>query len=119
MKKSIFLFLFPLVFLNCSKKTGDGPPTPDQLSSHTWYVAASGQDNYARSAGSPFKTINHALSLAVPGHTVMLRGGTHNEQISLPPSGHPRKNITAKAYPGQKPPIHRNNQILTGHQAPR
>jgi hypothetical protein len=116
MKTSIFLPLFSLLFLNCSKKSSD-EPAPELFSPHTYYVAATGADNGAGAAGSPFRTITHALSLVVPGDTVMLRGGTYAEQISFSRSGLLGKNITVKAYPGETPVIDGSNVSVAGWQA--
>ncbi len=76
--------------------------------SATYYVASSnGNDAFAGNIGFPFKTITKAVSVAVPGDIIYVRGGVHvyNTRISIASS----KNgtITNKyyllAYPGERP----------------
>src|SRR5580765_8935080 len=115
MKRNILTVVLAIVFLNCSKK--NGMASPDDQGPHVYYVSASGADNTAGSAASPFRTLNHALGLVVPGDTVILRGGSYYEQVSFPKSGLAGKNITVKAYPGEKPVIDGSHTTVAGWQA--
>lgn len=85
--------------------------------SHSYYVAANGNDGNSGTMDAPLKTIDHALSLTVPGDTVMLRGGVYYGQISFPKGGIKDKNITLKAYPGERPVLDGSNIIVSGWQA--
>lgn len=54
------------------------------LFSQTIYVAPSGNDGSGDgSAGNPFRTITHAVNIAVPGNTVQLGSGTYNELVVI------------------------------------
>jgi hypothetical protein len=57
---------------------------------------------------------NLATKLAAlqPGDTLLLRGGTYNEGLSLPRSGGPGKMLVIRAYPGEKPIISTSEKVL-------
>jgi len=99
-----FLFLAgALCFLNCSKGAGD--PGGESRSVHVYYVSVSGNDGGTGVIGAPLRTINHALSLTVPGDTVIVRGGTYSEKVVVSRTGAAGKYITLKAYAGETPVI--------------
>ena len=57
-------------------------------SAQDYYVDVTGSDaNDGLSMSAPFRTVQKAADLAVPGSTVHIRGGTYREQVSLPRSG--------------------------------
>jgi hypothetical protein len=94
--------LSAMILFSCSKKTA-APSSESALRTHTYYVAVSGNDANAGSAGAPLKTINHALSLTVPGDSVIVRGGTYSEKVLISRTGAAGKYITLKAYAGETP----------------
>ncbi len=65
----------------------------------TYYVAKTGNDANACTQVSPCLTITHAYSLAVPGDTVSVSGGTYNESLSLNRAGSSSSPITVQGYP--------------------
>jgi hypothetical protein len=63
------------------------------------YVAASnGSDSASGSATAPLKTIAAAISKAVSGQTIVVRGGTYHESLTVPAT---RSNLTIQAYPNE------------------
>ena len=103
--------------LACSKKSSNPTTSGGSNKPSTWYVSVSGSDANAGTVALPFKTINTALTWANPGDTVMLRGGTYNGTVSFSRSGTAGKNITVKAYPGEKPVLDGSNISISGWQA--
>ena len=81
--------------LFCSASCGAG-------SAQDYYVDATGSDaNDGLSTSTPFRTVQRAADLAVPGSTVHIRGGTYREQVSLPRSGTTGAPIIFTAYNGE------------------
>jgi hypothetical protein len=69
----------------------------------TYYVSANGGDDDAPgSLDEPFRTIQHAASLAEAGDTVLIRGGVYRETVAPENSGSAGAPITFKAYNGEK-----------------
>lgn len=82
------------------------------LLSHTYYVAdprgpdgqagtaddVDASDAYAGTLEKPFATLAKALSMAQPGDTVLIRGGTYNQTLKPPVSGTPEAPITIRNY---------------------
>jgi hypothetical protein len=64
----------------------------------------------------PLKTISYALGKAVPGDTIMVRGGTYSGQLTISRSGLLGKDITIKAYPGERPVLDGSNITVSGWQ---
>lgn len=58
-------------------------------------VSTSGSDSGSGTLASPLRTVAAAVSKATSGDTVVIRGGTYNESVSVPAS----KSITIQAYP--------------------
>ena len=115
-KHKLFLFIFfGIAIPACSKSNGD--PSTETVASKIYYVSPNGSDGNAGTMNSPFKTITAALNKAVAGDTVMARGGTYNEKISFPKSGTSDKNITLKAYAGEKPVIDGSTITVSGWTA--
>lgn len=75
---------------------------PEQLESRvllsTVYVSTAGSDSNAGSLAKPFRTIQRAASIAQPGDTVLVRGGTYRETVRPTRSGGSSSPITFKAY---------------------
>lgn len=66
------------------------------LLSSTFYVSTSGSDSNPGTLSAPFKTIQHAASLANWGDTVDIFGGTYHEQVHPAHSG-----VTFQSYNNQ------------------
>ena len=68
-----------------------------------YYVAIDGDDASSGAIDAPFATPRHALSLAQPGDTVLLRGGTYEPSATLvlDQSGVEGSPIALWAYPGE------------------
>jgi len=110
--KFILFSLFGMVAPACSKSKSDA--ATETIAAHVYYVSNSGSDANTGTINAPFKTIMVALNKAVAGDTVIARGGTYYESINFPRSGTSDKNITLKAYPGEKPVIDGSNIIVNG-----
>lgn len=86
-------------------------PTPSNHNaipsgSRTFYVAPNGNNNNAGTIGSPFATLNRAVSNAQPGDVIVMRGGVylHDDTIRLNNvSGTANNPIRVFAYPGEQP----------------
>ena len=73
-----------------------GPTPPPVPAGVQVYVDPAGNDTNDGSAGSPFKTIQHALDDAEPGTTINLAPGEYREQLSTQRDGAPDAPITIK-----------------------
>ena len=78
----------------------------------TYYIATSadgGSDSNSGAIGSPFASINKAASVALPGDTVFVRGGTYNfnavQSIGSSRSGTAAAPIKLFANPGDASPV--------------
>ncbi|TCT15354.1 uncharacterized protein DUF1565 [Natranaerovirga pectinivora] len=85
-----------------------GPtPTPPGIPSgdRTFYVAPNGNNNNSGTQGSPFATLNKAISVSRAGDVIVMRGGTynHNARIDINNSGTASKPIIIVNYPGETP----------------
>jgi hypothetical protein len=87
----------------CSKSTAITSSTGSSV--HSYYVASNGNDDNTGAEGAPLKTINHALSLTMPGDTVFVRGGTYSGKVVVTKTGGLGKYITLKAFAGETPVI--------------
>jgi hypothetical protein len=68
----------------------------------TLHVATDGADTGDGSAGRPYRTINHAAQLAMPGDTVLVRGGVYREWVRPRYGGlSGTRRITYQAAPGE------------------
>jgi hypothetical protein len=65
------------------------------------YVANDGDDGADGSSRTPWLTIQHAASSAVPGTTVNIRGGVYKESVRVEVSGEPCKPIIFRSAPGE------------------
>ena len=109
----LFICVFVVQAQACSKKmTGNNIISSGNF--HVYYVAVNGSETNTGTINAPFQTINTALSYAVPGDTVMVRGGTYYERVVFPKSGIMGKWITVKAYPGERPIIDGSKIIVAG-----
>ena len=95
MKKTTYSLIFFLIIVSNSF-------------SATYYVSfSSGLDTYNGSISSPFKTITKAVTVAVAGDIIYLRGGTHvyTAKITLSKNGTAANRFSLLAYPGDARPI--------------
>ena len=74
---------------------------PHQLLSGTLFVAPYGSDANNGTINSPFKTIQHAASIATAGTTVEIRAGVYHETVTPSHSGTSGAPITFAAYNGE------------------
>jgi hypothetical protein len=72
-----------------------------QLLSATYFVSPSGSDGNAGNISAPFKTIQHAASIAEPGDKVEIRAGTYHETVTPAHSGTASAPIIFEAYNGE------------------
>jgi len=64
--------------------------------SGAYFVATSGDDAVSRSSQSaPWKTVQHAVDAVPSGSTIVVRGGTYHESVTIPRG----KKVTIQAYP--------------------
>ncbi|MBN1997587.1 PD40 domain-containing protein, partial [candidate division KSB1 bacterium] len=91
MKRNCFIFF--LLFISTVR-------------SQTYYVATTGNDNNPGTQDQPWATIQKAADTAVPGSTVMVRGGVYNEQVNVNVSGDEANGyITIRNFPSEVPVI--------------
>ncbi|WP_374301818.1 DUF4082 domain-containing protein [Paracoccus sp. (in: a-proteobacteria)] len=69
----------------------------------TYYVSTTGSDGSNGSAGSPWRTISHAMNASLkPGDEVVVKPGTYTEQVSIIRSGTEGNNVTLRSeVPGE------------------
>lgn len=89
-------------------EVGATPPPATAL-----YVATSGNDANAGTLSAPLKTIQRAVDLAQPGHTIYVRGGTYapSTNVQLLKNGTSSQPITLRNYDGER-------AILDGENMP-
>jgi len=115
MKMFLTLLLAVSVLPTCSKRSV--PPSSNaKVKATTWYVSTTGSDANAGTLNAPLKTISYALGQAVPGDTIMVRGGTYSGQLTISHSGLLGKSITIKAYPGERPILDGSTITVSGWQ---
>lgn len=66
-----------------------------------YFVATTGSDTNTGSESAPFKTISKAVSLVTAGDTIMVRGGTYTEKISIAKNGTSESPIILQSAPGE------------------
>jgi hypothetical protein len=68
----------------------------------SYYVSPTGNDSNPGTQAAPWRTVQHAADAARAGSTVMVRGGTYEELVSINVSGNASDGfITFKSYPGE------------------
>ena len=108
------MFFCAVVSTACSKSSVPASAAVPAGATHTYYVSASGNDANAGTLSLPVKSINHALSLAAPGDTVLLRGGVYSEKVVISKTGTDGKYITLKAFTGETPVIDGTGLTVNG-----
>jgi hypothetical protein len=75
---------------------------PGQVPSGNYYVAITGRDTNPGTISSPFRTIQKAIDLAVPGDVILVRGGRYEGFSIARKNGRKDAWITVMAYPGER-----------------
>ncbi|GAA0849709.1 right-handed parallel beta-helix repeat-containing protein [Streptosporangium amethystogenes subsp. fukuiense] len=80
-------------------ETGGQPQPANEL-----YVATNGNDADPGTLSAPLKTIQRAVDLAQPGHTIVIRGGTYapSTNIQILKDGTPSRPITMRNHNGER-----------------
>jgi chitodextrinase len=74
-------------------------------SAKTIYVATSGNDANNGAISTPYRSINKASQVALPGDIVMVRGGIYASTVGISSKGTAAARITFQSYPGEKATI--------------
>ena len=68
----------------------------------TFYVTTTGNDSNGGTREAPWRTIQHAADFALPGSTILVRGGTYAERVTINVSGDTAKGyITFRSHPNE------------------
>ncbi|MGM9802613.1 MAG: right-handed parallel beta-helix repeat-containing protein [Muribaculaceae bacterium] len=79
-----------------------------------YHVTPTGNDAAKGLADSPFRTINHAAQVALPGDTITVHNGTYREWINPLSGGESEaKRILYRVAPGEKAEV-KGSEIVTG-----
>ncbi len=70
-------------------------PAFNAAAGNVYYVALTGSDLNPGTQGLPWRTISKAVTVAKPGDTVYVRGGTYAEQVHFITSGIERQAVTS------------------------
>jgi len=83
------------------------PPTDGR-----YFVSPTGNDSNDGTVEAPFYSLAKAISLAQPGDTIYVRGGTYTytQTIVIDHAGESNNWIRIFAYPGEKPVLNFSNQ---------
>lgn len=85
----------------------------------TIHVATTGDDANPGSDAAPFRTIQRAATVAMPGDTISVHAGTYRERINPPRGGESdEKRIIYQAAPGEKVVI-KGSEIVKGWEKER
>jgi parallel beta-helix repeat protein len=106
------MIMFCLVGVGCTNMK-----EPLLSDPNAYYVATDGNDSNPGTIESPLLTIKEALNKALPGYTILVRGGTYNEKVIFTKSGTNNLYITLKAYPNEKPIIDGTGLSVAGKEA--
>lgn len=81
-----------------------------------YFVSTSGDDTNSGSLNLPFRTIPRAVTAAVAGDTIYVRGGTHvyNATISISKVGNSNNRFHLYAYPGERPLLDFSSMAISG-----
>ncbi len=77
------------------------PSPPLAAAPRTLYVATTGDDANPGTIARPLRTVQRGLDLAIPGDTVLVRGGRYREYVEFRRSGLPGAPISLLGYPGE------------------
>ncbi|GAA5227768.1 hypothetical protein GCM10025778_23010 [Paeniglutamicibacter antarcticus] len=82
------------------KPPPEQPQQPDsetRLPSNALYVATSGRSSASGTSKAPMKSLSQAVSKASNGQTIVVRGGTYHESVTIPTG----KTLHLRSYPGE------------------
>jgi hypothetical protein len=65
------------------------------------YVATDGDDGHPGTLAEPWRTIQHAVTVAAPGDTVQVRGGIYEERVTVQVSGTVGNPVTFRSFVGE------------------
>lgn len=116
LNSNMFFLSLALFAASCSKGS-TSEPIVTAAQTHTYYVAATGNDAANGAIGTPMRTINYALGKANPGDSVIVRGGSYVEKVAFKKSGRLDKLITLKAYAGEKAVIDGTGLTVSGRES--
>ncbi len=90
------------------------------LKAAEYYVAANGNNSNPGTINQPWRTIQHAADVMMPGDIVYIRGGTYNENVQTTRSGASGTYITFSGYQTEIVEIrgtahHSGNGFLVAH----
>jgi len=84
------------------------------VSAKEYHVSVKGSDKFDGSDFKPFRTINFAAKLAMPGDIITVHGGVYREWINPARGGESdSKRIVYRASPGEKVEI-KGSEVITG-----
>jgi hypothetical protein len=86
------------------------------LTGTIYYVATNGNDSNPGTPGAPFATLQHAAKIAVPGDTVLARGGVYHQKLTLTKSGTAAAPITFASFPGETATLDGTGLSIPGGQ---
>lgn len=97
----IILCLLFILFANC-------------LFAQPYYVSPTGNDTYPGTVDSSFKTITKAVSKAIAGDTIFVRGGIHTytTRITILKNGTNDSMYSLFAFPGERPVLDFSGMVL-------
>lgn len=95
MKKAIPIsaVLFMLLFSFAGAFFRDG----QRVKAREYHVSVSGNDSNPGTLSNPWRTVQHAANSVAPGDTVLIHGGTYEEEVVFRYSGTPEAPITFSA----------------------
>ena len=83
-------------------------------SAKEYHVSIKGSDQNDGSISKPFRTINHAAQMAIPGDVITVHAGTYREWINPARGGDSdEKRIVYQSAPGEKVEI-KGSELVTG-----
>lgn len=84
------------------------------VSAREYHVSVKGNDQHKGSATAPFRTINHAAQVAMPGDEIIVHAGTYREWVNPARGGESDdKRIVYRAAEGEKAEI-KGSEHITG-----
>ncbi len=111
------VLLVALCFAGCKDKEENIDTEAEQpeiiVDEDAIYVATTGEDSNPGTFKQPFLTIQKGASVAKPGETVYIRGGTYHEEVSVDSSGTAEAIITISGYPGEEAILDGKNILPT------
>lgn len=112
----IALLSSTMLFASCSDK--NLKETIEEATNQvSIYVSTDGLDSNPGTKSAPLRTIAKGLQLAKGGDTVFVRQGIYSEKVLMTKSGSSGKEITLKAYLGEKPVIDGTGMTVVGSEA--